>query len=345
MKAAVLKGIEELSLMHVETPNCGPGEVLVKLAACGICRTDMKCFSQGQRDLRMPRILGHEIAGTVAEIGRGVTQVTVGERVQVAPGISCGSCRYCLRGQDNLCNSMQILGFHKDGGFAEYILVPAEGVRNGVLQRIPEHLSFSEAALTEPLACSINMQESLKVGEEDQLLIIGGGPLGILNAKLAKVNGVKNIILIEEKEWRLKRAENFEFDYLINPGKSNVSEEIMKVTEGMGVDVVIPCCPGIEPFALGLNLLAKRGRLGFFSGLIGGNSLGADLNLIHYKELFVSGAYGCSISHNKEALRLMAEEKVQVRNMITRRISLDEVLSGLEMVRNMAETSIVIEYS
>lgn len=344
MKAAVLKGINELSLREVETPGCGPGEVLVKLAACGICRTDLKCFSHGQRDLKLPRILGHEISGTVVKRGSGVTHLAEGERVQVAPGIPCGSCRYCLRDQDNLCSSMNILGFHKDGGFAEYVLIPAEGVRNGVLQRIPDYLSLAEAALTEPLACCVNMQDSLGISEEDQLLIIGAGPLGILNAKLAKARGVKKVILVEEKKKRLERAVNYEFDFLIDLNRSNVTEEISNLTKGMGADVVIPCCPGIEPFAQGINLLSKRGRLGFFSGLMGEDSLGADLNLIHYKELFVAGAYGCSIGHNREALSLMSGEKIKVRDMITKRISLDDVLAGLVMVRNQTEISVVIEY-
>ncbi len=344
MKAAVLKGIKELSLREVETPVCGPGDVLLKSAACGICRTDLKCFSHGQRDLNLPRILGHEISGTVADLGSGVTRPAKGERVQVAPGIPCGACRYCLRGQDNLCSFMNILGFHRDGGFAEFVLIPAEGVRNGVLQCIPEHLSFAEAALTEPLACCVNMQDSLEVSEEDQLLIIGAGPLGILNAKLAKARGVQKIIVLEENKNRLARAVNYEFDYFIDSNKANASKEIWNLTKGMGVDVAIPCCPGIEPFAQGINLLSKRGRFGFFSGLMGKDSLGADLNLIHYKELFLSGAYGCSIGHNREALSLLHTEKIKVRDMITKRISLDDVLAGLEMVRNQAEISVVIEY-
>ncbi|HWQ89642.1 MAG TPA: zinc-dependent dehydrogenase [Desulfitobacteriaceae bacterium] len=344
MKAAVLKGLEELILENRPIPECGQGEVLVQLGVCGICRTDMKCFSQGQRDLRLPRILGHEIAGTVAQIGSSVTSVSKGDRVQVAPGIPCGTCSYCLLGQDNLCNSMQIMGFHINGGFAEYVLVPASGVNNGVLQPIPEGLSFSEAALTEPLACCVNMQESLRVNKEDQLLIIGAGPLGILNAKLAKARGVRKIILLEEKEERLKKAANYEFDYLLDAHKRNMPEEIMRITKGGGADVVIPCCPGSEPFIQGINLLAKRGRLGFFSGLTGGSFPEKDLNLIHYKELFVSGAYGCSVGHNQEALSLIAEGIIAVKNMITRKISLAEILQGLEMVRNKTEMSVLIEY-
>lgn len=344
MKAALLEAIEKLSLTNIDTPQCGPGEVLIKTMACGICRTDLKCFTQGQRDLKTPRILGHEVAGIVTAIGGEVAGISVGDRVQVSPGIPCGRCSYCLKGQDNLCDSIQILGFHVNGGFAEYLLIPAEGVKNGVIQAIPNHISFAEAALTEPLACSVNMQNSLNISSEDCLLIIGGGPLGIFNAKLARAKGVKKIILAEIQEKRIKNAEKFEFDDIIKVNETDLSGKIMQVTKGMGVDVTIPCCPGLEPFSQGINVLAKRGRLGFFSGLTTDAAFGLDLNSLHYKELLVVGAYGCSLAHNKEALRLIAEDKVFVKNMITRRLSLDEVQTGLEMVRTMSETSIIVEY-
>lgn len=344
MRAAVLEAIEKLTLTNLETPQCGPGEVLIKTKACGICRTDLKCLMHGQKDLKTPRILGHEVAGTVVARGQSVNQVSIGDRVQVSPGIPCGTCNYCLRGQDNLCDSVQIIGFHVHGGFAEYLLVPSRGVKNGIIQTIPDHISYAEAALTEPLACSVNMQNSLVVSAEDSMLIIGAGPLGILNSKLARARGVKKIIVAEINERRLKNAEKFDFDYLINLDQKDLVNEIMLLTNGDGVDVAIPCCPGIEAFSQGINALGKRGRFGFFSGIIGNAALGFDFNMIHYKELSVSGAYGCSLSDNRNALGLIAENKVNVKNMITQRLSLDEIQSGLEMVRTMSETSIIVEF-
>ncbi|WP_148136110.1 zinc-dependent dehydrogenase [Candidatus Formimonas warabiya] len=341
MKAALLEKLGTLSVMEMETPKCAEGEVLIKVEACGICRTDMKCFSYGQRDLKLPRILGHEIAGTVADTGPGVTGISIGERVQIAPGLPCGKCDFCKRGWDHLCSSVQIMGFHYHGGFAEYVLVPAHGVKNGVLNPIPEGLSCTEAALTEPLACCVNMQESLDTGPGDVMLIFGAGPLGILNAKLARLRGVKQIILIEPNEDRRRKAKDREFDYCLN---AYHTEEIRLFTQEKEINVIIPCCPGMEPFGQAINLLGKRGRLGFFSGLMGDHQGQADINLIHYKELSVCGAYGCSSGHNRTALSYLAEGKVKVKDMITRRIGLDEVMSGLEMVRKMSETSIVIEY-
>lgn len=345
MKAALLEGIRNLKITEVETPGCEAGEVLVKVGACGLCRTDMKAYKLGQRDLRLPRILGHEIAGTVAETGGGVLHVRPGDGVQVSPGLSCGCCRYCLGGLHHMCDSVQIMGFHYDGGFAEYVLVPANGVNHGVLNKIPDHLSFQEAALTEPLACCVNMQETVRVGLGDVVAIFGAGPLGILNARLAKARGAGPVILVEMNEERLAAASGRDFDYCVDALRDSPVDRIMEVTGGRGADVVIPCCPSPETFGYGLEFLAKKGRFGFFSGLLHEPQAPApapDLNMIHYKELSVHGAYGCSSLHNRTALALLASGAIKVKDMITRTIVLDELLSGLEDIVSMKETKIVL---
>lgn len=316
----------------------------MKVRACGICRTDMKAFNMGQRDLHLPRILGHEIAGTVVETGAGVICVKPGDRVQVAPGLPCGSCKFCLREMHHLCDHVQVMGFHYDGGFAEYVLVPASGVSNGVLNLIPGNLTFQEAALTEPLACSVNMQETIGVGSGDSVVIFGAGPLGFLNTKLARSRGAGPIILVEVNEERLSRAKG-EFDYCINSDKKNPRAIVEDVTGGRGAEVAISCCPEPDVIRTGLSVLAKRGRFGFFSGLVGDSAIGTgDLNLIHYRELSVHGAYGCSSRHNRLALKLLADGAVMVKDMITREIKLEDVLEGLEAVKAMQEISIIINF-
>lgn len=344
MKVVVLEAIKKIVVKNVATPACRKGEVLVKVRACGICRTDMKAYHQGQRDLHLPRILGHEITGTVAVVGEGVTQVKPGDRVQVAPGLSCGNCSYCINGMDHLCNHIKVMGFHYDGGFAEYVLVPINGVSRGYLNIIPNHLSFEESVLTEPLACSINMQDSLQVGSGDTVVIFGAGPLGLLNAKLARVRGAGTLILVETNETRLNQARNV-FDYSINPLVTPHLAKVMDITGGTGADVVIPCCPDPETIGDGLGILSKRGRFGFFSGLINQpENLHTNLNLIHYKELSVYGAYGCSSRHNQTAMNLLASGAIKVKTMITRTLPLEEALSGLKMVRALQETKIVLSF-
>ncbi|RJS69510.1 alcohol dehydrogenase, partial [Methanophagales archaeon] len=164
MKAAVLGGIEDLKIVDIDIPACNPGDILIKVESCAICKTDVKMFHAGHRDLELPRVLGHEVAGTIVEVGKEVAEeFKVGDRVQVAPGLPCGSCPFCIRGIPNMCDKMKIIGFHHDGGFAEYMLVPANGVHNGCVNKIPPSLSFEEASLAEPIACCINALKRCRV--------------------------------------------------------------------------------------------------------------------------------------------------------------------------------------
>lgn len=343
MQAAVLEDIGKITLKEIDTPLCGEGEVLVKVEACGVCRTDMKCFTRGQRDLKMPRVLGHEITCTAVKTGKEVKEIKEGDRLQVSPGITCGECEYCLQGLDNLCNQLQIMGFNYDGGFAQYLLVPAQGVKRGILNKIPSHITFEQAAMTEPLACSLNMQESLEVQKGDTVLIFGGGRLGILNARLARSRGAGPIILVEPLEKRIAGAKNLGFDYCINPLKTDALKEVMNISRNKGVDVVIPCCPDPRAFNSGLHMAAKRGRFGFFSGLTWEEPcLSFDLNLIHYKEIKMVGGYGCSINHNKRTLEILSSGKVEIKDIPIRAINLEEIEKGLKMVEDMSELAVTI---
>ncbi|MGI6235603.1 MAG: zinc-dependent dehydrogenase [Christensenellales bacterium] len=343
MKAALLEGIQDIRMTQIPRPTVGKGDVLVRVIACGICRTDMKAYQIGQRDLHLPRVLGHEISGIVEETGPEVTCVQQGDRVQIAPGLPCGTCDYCQKNMDNLCDHVEIMGFHYDGGFAEYVLVPENGVRNGVLNKIPDVLTFYEAALTEPLACSVNMQEAAQIQLGDVVVIFGGGPLGILNAKLARYKGAGSIILVEKRAARIEAAQK-EFDHCINMTEEDVVGGIEIFTEGKGADVAIPCCPDPRAVADSLGVLKKKGRFGFFSGLVmGKDTVFIDWNLIHYKELAVFGAYGCSTNHNRTALELLSSGMIQVRDMSTRILPFEELVQGLEMVAKRDDTNLIID--
>jgi L-iditol 2-dehydrogenase len=243
----------------------------------------------------------------------------------------------------HLCDQIKIMGFHYDGGFADYVLVPENGVKNGVLNKIPESLTFYEAALVEPLACCVNMQETAGIQLGDSVVIFGAGPLGILNAKLARKRGADRIILVEKKKPRIDAAQGG-FDDVINSGEENVFSRIQEITNGKGANAAIPCCPDPQTFADSLALLGKKGRLCFFSGLVMEEQAPKiDLNLIHYKELAVFGAYGCSSRHNRIALELMANEMILVQDMTTRILPLTDLVLGIEMVANRNETNILID--
>ena len=342
MKSAVLIDAGVLEIQDRDVPSCGPGDVIVEVEVCGVCRTDRKAFAQGQRDLRLPRVLGHEIVGRIVEVGAGVLGFTVGDRVQVYPGLPCGCCDYCRAGNDHLCEQIRILGFNLDGGFAEFLQVPGGGRGSGDgagagasgnripanLNRIPENLDSRIASLAEPLACSINMLRRLDVTAASTLVIFGAGPLGCLSAQLARLMDVQQIIVVEPHATRRETAASYS-DYQLDFNDQTASQ-IMQLTDGRGADAAITCCPGNTAFEMALEVAAKRGGIGFFSGLIdtGGVSTAA-LNTIHYRELSLAGAYGCSSAHNREALELLATGSISLAGLPTKDISWQELPQNL----------------
>jgi len=202
MKAAVLGGIEDLKMVDIDTPTptCNLGDILIKLEACAICKTDVKIFHAGHRDLKLPRVLGHEVA-----------------------------------------TLWKIIGFHHDGGFAEYMLVPANGVHNGRVNKIPPSLSFEEASLAEPIACCINALKRCRVELGDVVAIFGAGPIGHLCAQSARLLGASEIIVIENSPQRIKFAEKSRLaDVIIDC--SDPVEALREETNSNGADVVIPAC-------------------------------------------------------------------------------------------------------
>lgn len=345
MKAAVLRGIEDLKIADIDEPSYNPGDILIKVEACAICKTDVKMFHAGHRDLELPCVLGHEVAGTIIEVGEEVEdKFEEGDRVQVAPGLPCGSCPFCISGIPNMCDNMKIIGFHHDGGFAEYILVPANGVRNGCVTKIPPSLSFEEASLAEPLACCINAQTLCWISPGDTVAIIGAGPIGHLNAQLARIFGASEIIVIEKLLPRIEFTEkNNIADAIVGSKEFDPVDAIKERTGGIGADVVIPACSAPEVLVQGIEMLKKRGRIVFFSGLPNGyKNITINHNLIHYKELKIFGAYGCTSEQNRKAVRLLSAGRINVKYLITHCISLDELIKGFELVDTHKAMEVVV---
>ncbi|NQE45798.1 L-threonine 3-dehydrogenase [ANME-1 cluster archaeon GoMg2] len=346
MKAAVLVGIEDLEIVDIDIPSCSPGDILIRVEACAICKTDVKMFHVGHRDLKLPRVLGHEVAGTIVEVGAEVVDTfESGDRVQVAPGLTCGSCPFCVSGVPNMCDCMKILGFHRDGGFAEYMLVPANGVRNGCVNKIPPSLSFEVASLAEPLACCINAQTLCRIRPDDTVAIIGAGPIGHLNAQLARLLGASKVIIVEKSPQRIEFAErNNIADVIIDSRENDIVDVIREETNNSGVDVVIPACADPEVPVQGLKMLNKRGRIVFFSGLpYGYENICFDHNQIHYKEIQIFGAYGCTSEQNREAVRLLSAGRLKVKYLITHRITLHELTNGFEMIDTQNAMEVVVK--
>jgi L-iditol 2-dehydrogenase len=323
MKAAVLEKPGKLAIRELPDPSCPPGGVVVKVLAANVCSTDLHMWEKGHPALRYPRTLGHEIAGVVAEVSNEERRYKVGDKVQVYPGIGCGTCEYCRRGRENLCPSIRILGFTLDGGFAQYLALPGEAVEKGGLNRLDYPLSMTEAAMAEPLACCLNALEKVALKEGEIVLILGAGPIGCLFAMVAKHQGSGKVILLEKDSARISQARlGLEVDLL----DANKVEAVMELTGGLGADVVVTCFREAALEYPLLDLAAPGGRVLMFSGISQDRGVvPTDLNAVHYRELALIGAYGCTSVQCQRALGLMAEG-LEVNWLISQRVD----LNGLE---------------
>lgn len=335
MKAVILEEKEKLVIKDIPKPICGSKEIIIQVKACNLCKTDLKCVVHGQRDLIYPRILGHEISGIIHEIGEEVQGFQRGAHVHIHPGIPCKKCDYCLQGLDNLCDHVKIMGFNFDGGFQEFLLIPEEGVNAGIINVMNNELSFEEISFIEPLSCCVNIQSQLDFSNSPTLLITGGGRLGLLNLILAKIQSKGKTILIDPLEERRNMALNLGCDF--------VYPSIDVIPKDLSIDIAIPCCPDPKALDQALKILKKRGQLGYFSGIINPQNTPIDINLIHYKEILICGSYGCSLNHSKEAKKLLEAKKIDLKPLISHRITLDEIEKGLDFVKNCDGFSTIIE--
>ncbi len=339
MKAAVLESVGKIAVKDVDDPVADPGGLVIGVRACGICSTDVKMWRKGQRDLQCPRILGHEVVGVVVESRND--DFSVGDRVQIFPGVVCGECRNCITGRDNLCPRIKIIGFSYDGGFAEMMKVPPESVRIAGVNRIPSTLSYEKATLTEPLACCLNCAEKIGMSPNDTVLILGAGTMGLLNASIAKLRGAR-VMIAEVMRERIDLAKKAGFDRVIDPGNEDLRNAVYEETDGRGADAIIPAFGGAAVLYPLFDLLAKGGRLCLFSGLPYPESMKTiDLNLIHYEEKMVVGAYGCTSAQNRSAINLLAKD-LRLDWLTVRTVRLEDIEEGLRSVEEKKQLRAVV---
>jgi L-iditol 2-dehydrogenase len=265
-------------------------------------------WQRGHPALHCPRILGHEISGVVAEVAKEVEGVKIGDKVQVYPGISCGTCRFCRQGRENLCPSIRILGFSVDGGFSQYLTLPEQAISQGCLITVPHPLSSAEAAMAEPLACCLNGLEKVAMRQGETVLIFGAGPMGCLFAMAAKHHGSGRVIVVEKDSNRIHQARVGLGDDVLDPTNVELVQAVQELTGGVGADVVVTCFREAALEYPLLDLAAPGGRVLMFSGISADKGVvPTDLNAVHYRELALVGAYGCTSIQCQRALGLMAD--------------------------------------
>lgn len=344
MKVARFEGPGNLSVIDVPKPTPGPKEILIKVKSCATCGTDAKIFKHGHPRLKPPQVIGHEISGEVVELGSQISGFELGARVQVIAAIPCGDCWLCKSDRMTICENQLSMGYQFAGGFAEYMVIPWEVIRVNGVNRIPENVSFDEAAVTEPLACVLNSQKIVGVSKGDSVLVMGAGPIGCLHVRLARALGAEKVFLADINGGRLAlSSEKVKPDASIDMEHEDLAQVIKTLTNGRGPSVVITAAPSGAAQELAISIVAPGGRVSFFGGLPKDQPLiNCDANIVHYKEVTLFGANGSSPSQNLEALEMISSGKVRVSDLITHRVPLDRVADAIDAVLSGTAIKVVV---
>ncbi|MBC7081002.1 MAG: alcohol dehydrogenase catalytic domain-containing protein [Thermoplasmatales archaeon] len=325
--------VEEMSV-----PKISEREILVKVKASGICGSDVM---EWYRIKKAPRVLGHEITGDIVEVGKDVKNFKVGDRIFVSHHVPCNNCRYCLQGEHILCYTLRSTNFDP-GGFAEYIRVPEINVDRGVFI-LPDEISYDEGVFIEPLACVIRGFRIADIRANQTVLIIGSGITGLLQVKLAKAWGAKKIIAVDINDFRLKKAEEFGAD-LTFKADENIEKKIREFNDGWLADRVILSTGATSAFYQALRCVEKGGVLLLFAPLSPDKELPINIFDIWNRGIKIVSSYAGAPADIYEAIEILKNKKIEVNDMITHRLSLDEIQKGFDLVAEAKESIKVIIY-
>ena len=334
MRAAVFYGPRDVRIEDVPKPGVGAGEIVLRVLRCAVCGTDKRIYTHGQKNVAPPAITGHEIVGTVHEIGSNVDGgLHLGQRAIVATVVGCGKCIYCKRKQYNLCDSFTAVGYEHAGGFAEYIRIPAAAVAQGNVIPIPNSMSVERAALIEPLSCVLNGQEYLSAQPGDRAVVFGSGPIGLMHASILKARGCGPVLVSDVSQERLDYVREFGVGLPVNTSAGDAVRRIMEAGGEEKFDVAIVACSVKAAQADALKLVRKKARVSFFAGVPKDDPvLGIDTNLIHYNEISVFGCFASNLRHYHQALEMVSRDDLPWDRFLTHSFKLQEMVKAYAVV-------------
>jgi len=324
----------KLRAEQVAIPEAGPGEIIIKNSVALTCGTDVKMYKRGHPLAKPPQIMGHEFAGTVSAVGSGVKDFRVGMRVVAANSAPCNHCYYCLLHQPNLCEHLDesIVGFTWPGTYAEYVRLPNRIVRQNTFQ-VPEGAPLECVASLEPLSCVVHgwdLTRGFPAG--GSAVIIGGGPIGLLHAQLARLNGARRVVLCDVVQDRLNEAQRIGVDATINSSNENLPARVLELTDGRGADMVVEAVGRRETWEFALNLARKGGTVLLFGGCPSGTSASFDAERIHYGELHIQGAFHHTPSAVERAFHLIVSGQVSIKPLISQEMPLERAEEALQLM-------------
>ncbi len=325
LRVAMYYSNRDVRLEELPRPKVGPGELLMKVMACGICGSDLL---EWYRLKTAPRVLGHEATGLVEEVGEGVTRYKVGDRIFVSHHVPCGECRYCLSGHHTACETLHTTNYYP-GGFSEFVRVPRINVERGVYL-LPPEISFEVGTFVEPLACALRGQRIADVREGDAILVLGSGVAGLLHVQLARLRRAGLIVATDLSEYRLRAARRFGADEAIHADE-DVPSRIKELNDGRPADKVIVCAGARAAAEQALRSVDRGGTILFFAVPPPGQEVALPLVDFWRNEITIRTSYGAAPNDLEEALALLTRRELDVEGMITHRFGLSESQRAFEL--------------
>ena len=325
MQAAVLEDVKRLVVKEVPNPRPEADEVLIRVAVCGLCGTDVKLY-QGEYTAKTPVILGHEFSGEVIEVGEAVRHLKVGDRVVSDPNESCGACEWCRSGRPCFCEDLAAYGVRRNGGFAQFVLVREKGT-----YKIPPGLDFEQATFAEPVSCAIHAVDRADIKPGESVALIGGGPVGQILLQLAKIARADKLVMITRSEWKLKLAKKLGATHTICAKEEDVVEAVRDLTAGLGVDVAIEAVGTPQTVELAIDLVKPTGRVIIFGFSPEGKKASFEPFKVLSKELSILGAWVNPYTFSR-ALKVLVSGEIDVKSLISERIELAQILNGFDLM-------------
>ncbi len=336
MRAALYYNNMDVRLEEVPMPQIGPGELLVKVQASGICGSDVM---EWYRIKKAPLVLGHEITGEIVEVGKDVQHYHTGDRVFVSHHVPCNTCRYCLHGLHTVCETLHTTNYDP-GGFAEYLRVPPINVDRGVFL-LPDEMSFEDGTFIEPLACVIRGQRLARLLPGQTVLVLGSGISGILHIAMARATGAGRIIATDISEYRLEAAQRFGADCVVHAA-ADVPSRLLQANDKRLADLVIVCTGALPAFQQALESVDRGGTVLFFAPTEPGVDIPVPVNEFWRNGITLMPSYGGSPFDIGTAIELIRARLVPVHEMITHRLGLAETGRGFQLVAEAGESIKVI---
>ena len=330
MKASVCYKQNDLRTEDLPIPEISDNEVLIKMLACGLCGTDIQKIRGDS--VNKPTVLGHEVVGEIVKKGKNVSKFEIGDRVITAIHVPCFTCHYCNKGHYTICEQFRTNNIDP-GGFAEFIRIP-ELHLNHLTHKVSNNVTDEEATLIEPIACCLHGLKQADIRPNDSVLIMGAGTIGILHAQLAKIKGANKVIVSDMSEFKLQKALKVGCDYAINIKEKNIIDEVNKITDGQGVDVIVIAAGVSSLVADAVNMVRRAGKIIVFSGFDKNKSVTLDVSRFFKDEISIIGTYSVTPYEFPEALDLLEKRKLNTEEMITHVYPLKKLSEAIDISTN-----------